>query len=252
MRLCSNRAFVAATALLLSINSGAAASEDNGFRVTIRSKYFFTDPGSHKAHFAIKVTIDNSPEAGFVLFHAQGLDSDGFVLADLLMHVMKVNQGTRDTVTKRFEIDEGDYRRIGAWRLAEAKALSACEFGTIESIFVKALPDSDDASIGTVLIRSTCVFDQSSGAPGDEVGIQALDEEGFEICHFQFDRYDCTAEHSSSPRRGRWAVNGGKLEFDGFKWVFRPRDFSALPRIRNWSLLPIDRNEANIWEGDSP
>lgn len=244
--------------VMLAVTWPAAKSAETNdkLRVAIEPKLFFVDPGTQKANISIKVTIQGSPDSGVVHFNVQGTDEDDFVLADLFMHGMRITRGAPSTCTKRFEVDRNDFARIRRWRLADIAALDVAGFYTDVSVMVKSIPESDNSTIGTLLFRVKCQFTGNDTIP-DFVAIQGLDDEGYEVCHFMFDEYDCTHDSSFTSRRGRWLVAESRMELDGFKQVFRPKDFEDIPRLKTWRVLSFQRDKSNLygvttWNGDLP
>lgn len=234
----------------------AHGASDATPELAIQSKLFFVDPGTLQANVAIKVTIDNSPRSVFLRFNVQGSDKDDFILADLFMHGMHVEKGRHSTCTKRFEVDASDYSRIVKWRLSDVEFMDVDVQWVVSSLLVRAIPDSEDPSIGTILFRGECHLAGEGKVP-DRVIIQGLDKDGFELCHFMFDDYGCRSGDASSSRRGRWVTNENSVDFDAFKRLFRPKDFKDVPRIKNWRALPITLNENNMygittWDGEQP
>lgn len=149
-----------------------------------------------------------------------------------------------------FELSVNDFLRITKWQLADAKFMDIGASWRLDSLLVRAIPDKDSPSIGSLLFRGKCSR-IGFGKLSEKIAIQGIDDAGFELCHFVFDEYDCISESASGSRRGRWTMSANALEFDGFKSVFRPKDFSELPAVQHWRAMPMEDNLAT-WDGDAP
>jgi hypothetical protein len=235
------RSFVVGLLLASLLSKAATCVGEIRPNVLIQTKRLSEDVEIKRASISVKVTIANSPESGIAHFNVQGLGSADIVLAEFFMHATQIKKGAPSVCTKRFELSSKDLARIEKWQLANVTRPDVSGIWRMDSMAVGTLPGSNVLSF-----RANC---SRIGKPiSDCVAVQGLDDEGFEQCHYLFDRSGVLAN-----RLGRWQDDGGTLQFTALRSDLRLSDIEGL---KIWRALPTAEKSSQYkiwpWDGDQP